>query len=376
MKNNLEKKINLFDCTVKKNDFFKLKNVFLKGELTVGENINKLEKNFKYLLGFNNIVSTSNLTSSIHLIFKILGISINDEILCTSFNCLSSTSVISNFGAKAVWVDFEKNYPQMSIDDCKKKITSKTKALFLYHVAGYPSNSKLFYNFCKKNKIILIEDVNSALGSSWDQQLSGSLGDFSVFSFYPNRIVNSIDGSIIHSKKPKKIKEIENLKKYGIDLNKFKKTNGEYQKHDVKNISYNYTLSNVNALLANNSLKLLNSRIKKIKFNIKFYNKALKDLNNISIVEMPKYVTSVNWVYFIFSPNSKKLIKYLKSKNIETTKLHYLNHRYSTFNKSKFSSLSLQNTIKFYEEIVCIPCGWWLTKNNLNKIVECLKSFE
>ena len=35
-----------------------------------------------------------------------------------------------------------------------------------------------------------------------------------------------------------------------IDLNKFKKTNGEYQKHDVKNISYNYTLSNVNALIS------------------------------------------------------------------------------------------------------------------------------
>lgn len=376
MKNNLEKKINLFDCSVKENDFLKLKDIFSKGNLADGENILKLEKNFKFSLGFNNVIATSDLTSSIHLIFEILGISKNDEILCTSFNCLSSTSAISNIGAKAVWVDFEKDYPQMSIQDCKKKITSKTKALLLYHVAGYPSNAKLFYNFCKKNKIFLIEDVNSALGSSWDKKLSGTFGNFSVFSFYPNRIVNSIDGSIIYSKKINKINEIEILKKYGLNLRKYKKFYGKFQKHDVKKSSYNYSLSNVNAFLANNSLKALQTRIKKVRSNVRFYDNSLKDFKNLSIVKNPKYAKSVNWVYFIFSPKSNKLIKFLNLNNIEASKLHYLNHHYTVFNKTKAASLSLINTIKFYNEIVCIPCGWWLSKANLNKIVDCLKSFE
>ena len=70
------------------------------------------------------------MTNALALLMRVIGVEKGDEILCCSFNCLSSTSAIDNVGAKTVWVDIKDDYPEMCIQDCENKITKRPRQYF------------------------------------------------------------------------------------------------------------------------------------------------------------------------------------------------------------------------------------------------------
>ena len=151
-----KKRIKLFDCSRSKKDLSQLLPLFKKGHLASGSEVNTLERKLSRFLGINNVLTFSDMTNALALLMRVIGVEKGDEILCCSFNCLSSTSAIDNVGAKTVWVDIKDDYPEMCIQDCENKITKKTKAILLYHVAGYPSRAKDFKKLCRKYNLILI----------------------------------------------------------------------------------------------------------------------------------------------------------------------------------------------------------------------------
>ena len=77
------------------------------------------------------------------------------------------------------------------------KITKKTKAITVVHYLGKPVNIEQIANFCKKNKIYLIEDCALSLGAKFKDGFVGSFGDFACFSFYPAKHITTADGGML-----------------------------------------------------------------------------------------------------------------------------------------------------------------------------------
>ena len=90
----------------------------------------------------------------------------------------------------------------------------------LYYVAGYVQNPVEIKRFCKKNNLIFIEDVNCSIGSTYKKQQLGKFGDYSVYSFYPNRILSTINGGAISFPNISKLNEIKKEINYGIKKSK------------------------------------------------------------------------------------------------------------------------------------------------------------
>jgi dTDP-4-amino-4,6-dideoxygalactose transaminase len=316
------------------------------------------------------------MTSAIYAILKVAGVKSGDEVMCSSFNCLSSTAAISMIGAKPVWIDLSDTYPAMSLEDCKKKVTSKTKAILLYHIAGYPSYSKKFQSLCDKNNLILIDDINNAFGATYDGRLAGSNGDFSVTSFYPNRQISSIEGAVVTIKNKKYLNKIKRLKKYGIDSQTYRDEIGEINpQSDIEQLSFNSALSNVHAYLANESLADLEERLSRVRSNAMLYDNKLKKISAIQLFDINKIINPVYWTYLIKSDESIGLIKFLKKNNIHASKLHYLNHKYSGFGGSSELNSLLPNTHDFFNKIVCLPCGWWLGDDQIDRVAVTIKKY-
>ena len=49
--------------------------------------------------------------------------------------------------------------------DARQQITSRTKAVVVYHVAGYPADTAALRALCDEHSLILIEDANAAYGA-------------------------------------------------------------------------------------------------------------------------------------------------------------------------------------------------------------------
>ena len=108
-----------------------------------------------------------------------------------------------------------------------------------------------------------------------------------------------------------------------------------------------------------------------IKKNAKYFNEAFSNIKDIKAATIIKKSDPSYWIYTILSEKSDKIIKNLQKHGISASKLHYPNHLHSIFNKKNTTLDGLEN---FYRKLVHIPCGWWLSKNDLKKIVDIVVS--
>ena len=212
--------ISTFNCSLSKKEILKANKILKNGNIIDGKKISIFEKKFSKILNIKHVLTVSDLSSAIYLILKNLNLKKNDEILTFSFNCLSSTSAITKAGLKPVWCDIKENYPSLDLEKCQKLISKRTKVLLLYYVAGYVQNPVEIKRFCKKNNLIFIEDVNCSIGSTYKKQQLGKFGDYSVYSFYPNRILSTINGGAISFPNISKLNEIKKEINYGIKKSK------------------------------------------------------------------------------------------------------------------------------------------------------------
>ena len=188
----------LFDCAIGPETIRAATSVLSSGQLASGPNVEALERALEVCLGAGvHVVAMSDMTHALTLALRLSGVVEGDEVLTLAFNCLSSNSAITAAGARPVWVDIDPDSASMSPADARSAITSRTKALVVYHVAGYPADLGALRSVCEQNGLSLIEDANNALGARWRGRAVGTVGDFGVYSFYANRQLNGIEGAAL-----------------------------------------------------------------------------------------------------------------------------------------------------------------------------------
>lgn len=153
----------------------------------------------KYFPGFQIEFFNSG-RSALLALLKSFEIGQDDEVLVQAFTCVAVPNSIIWAGAKPVYVDIDETF-NMNVKDIQKKITKNTKALIVQHTFGIAADMNQVSSFCKKHKILLIEDCAHALGATYNGEKLGSIGDAAFFSFGRDKVISSVWGgaAIINS---------------------------------------------------------------------------------------------------------------------------------------------------------------------------------
>ena len=365
--------IHLFDTTISEASGT-VGAVLKSGHIGHGPHIHALEHEFEKLLPSHTGVTFANMTVAIETALFLSDISQGDEVLALSFNCLSSNAPIHNIGARPVWVDLDIETGTMDIADATRQITSKTKALIVYHIAGYPADVVALRNLCDEFGLILIEDANASFGARLPQGLPiGSVGDFSVFSFYANRQVNGAEGAILMCRDPRSAELGRHHRRFGIDLSTFRDSRGQINESaDVKSIGIAGNLNNLNASIALSSLESADARMSITWRNAKALADGLSSAPHINVIPPLAGSIPAYWVFLIFADYQAKVLDLMLSNGIGCTKLHHPNHLYSGFNSS---ARPLPSTQRFSNHVLALPVGWWLDLLDIERIVVLLNSF-
>jgi dTDP-4-amino-4,6-dideoxygalactose transaminase len=162
------------------------------GWLVHGEYTNKFEKELnKYL--HNTSFMTASCTASLHMSLIMAGIKRGDEVITTPISWVATSNVILYQGAKVVFADVDPLTGILDIQDVKKKITSKTKAIIVVHLYGQMADMKEF----SKLGIPIIEDSAHALEAQRDGVRPGQLGLTACFSFHSAKNITCGQGGAI-----------------------------------------------------------------------------------------------------------------------------------------------------------------------------------
>jgi len=316
-------------------------------------------------------------SSALHLALLSLGISKGAEVIIPSYACSAILNTVNYTGAKPILADINQYDFNLSIESVKRKITSRTKAIIVAHLFGFPAEMNKFLSL----GIPIIEDCAQSIGSVYHNRpvsairapwrgvypafsggATGAFGKLSIFSFYATKMLTTGYGGLVISKDSKLADKIRDL----ID----------YDNRNDYITRFNYQMSDLSASLGLAQLKQLNQFIHRRRKIAAHYTHHLSSLNLSSLilpVEQPD-TTSVFYRYVIKHPHASQIIRNLKHKGIEAKKPVYKPlHRYFGLNPGDFP-----NAEQAHRSAISLPIYPSLTDRDqnyiTNNLVKILKS--
>lgn len=366
--------IRLSKSSINNSDILNVKRTLQKEFLGMGQEVRHFEKKLSKYLS-NNTACVSSGTAALHLALQAINIKKGDEVLVPSLTYAACFQVIKATGAKPIPIEINLSDLNFSIKDIKKKINKKTKCIMPVHYAGSVGQLDKLYTLAKKKNIRIIEDASHAFGTIYKKKKVGSFGDIICFSFDGIKNLTSGEGGCVVSKDKKIIEKVRVARFLGIKKEtekRFKNIKGYEFKIETQ--GWRYHMSNIMAAIGISQIKRFNLIMKKRREIAKYYVKKLNLAKGIEILNYnyDEVVPHIFVIKILNMNNFKRqnIIKYLKSKKIETG-IHWKpNHMIRFFCKNKFY---LPNTEKAYKQILTLPLHVDLKKTDIDKVIEYLK---
>ena len=376
--------ITLFKVFMSEDVLKPINNVLMSGFITQGEQVNKFEEDLKKIFNHKYIVTlnsaTSGLTLAIRMIRDKLNCTDDDEVLSTPLTCMATNLPIMANRLNIKWVDVDMNTGMIDLEDLERKITKNTKIITFVHWGGYPVDlDKLNIILDKKEKEIgfrpyVVEDCAHAFLSEYKGKKVGTHGNFAVFSTQAIKHLTTGDGGLLFCPNEEFYEKAKLLRWYGIDREKRNYKGKDFRlEHDVVDWGYKFHMNDISATIGIYNLPHISGLVEKNILNAQYLYDELSKLDDIKILSKPSNdYKSANWLFTILIKKKEEFIKYMKEQEIMVSQVHQRNDIHSCF--KKFIT-DLPNLDKIEKEIVCIPVGWWLKKEELDYIIRHISIF-
>tara|TARA_X000000950_G_scaffold289382_2_gene412624 strand:+ start:17110 stop:18261 length:1152 start_codon:yes stop_codon:yes gene_type:complete len=339
--------------------------------------VEKFEREFSKYCKRKYCLLTPNCTSAIHLFLYSLNLKRNDEIIIPESTWIATASPAFQTKAKVKFCDVDENNFCISLSSLKKVVSKNTKVIIAVDVYGNMPNYNEIVKFCKRKKIILLEDAAEALGSALNKKNAGSFGEASVFSFHRTKTITTGEGGALLLDDKKIFQRCKMLRDHGRHPWTKDLFNEEF--------SFKYMPSNLQASLACSQLKKIKLLLK-LKRNIFLnYKKYLKKIEKeILMNEDNSKVVNSCWSIIIYFKEAKittveKIKKELIKNNFFPRPFFYPLTSIPAFKKidKNYKKYKVKNPIayKTQKKGLVLPSSYLVKENQIKKICKIIVKF-
>jgi dTDP-4-amino-4,6-dideoxygalactose transaminase len=361
----------------------------------MGPEVNAFESEMADFLEAKYAISCANGTDALILSLKALGVGPGDEVITTPFTFFATAEAISSVGATPIFVDVQEDSCNIDVSKIEERITFRTKAIMPVHIFGLPVEMDEIRRIAIKHKLYIIEDACQAIGSTYKESYTGTIGDVGCFSFFPTKNLGAFgDGGMVVTNNEQIAQIIRGLRVHGsgiAGLHAFKALHKEIDESESELVSqldetsakyynyiigYNSRLDEIQAAVLRVKLKHLNNW-NTIRRNLA--EKYSQKLQKTSL-KLPITIDNIKEVvhlYVVKSDNRVELAAFLNEKGISTgvyypIPLHLqkvysgLGYKLGDFPVSEYLS---QSTL-------ALPLYPELTEDEQNYIIDCIYQFE
>ena len=370
---------------IEKDDLKFLKKVVDSKILTDGYFQKKCEKIIRKKLNSKFVAITHSCTAALEISAILINLKKNDEVILPSYGFVSIANAIVLRGAKPIFAEIDPITLNISVSDVEKKITNKTKAIYVIHYAGNACDIIKLKKIAKAYKLYLIEDAAHAYSAKFKSNYLGTIGDIGVFSFHETKNIVSGQGGCISINNPNLIKRANFILDKGTNriefINNYKKKiilSNNKKFYSWVDIGSEYRAPELSCALLYSQLKKLNKIQKSRKKIWGWFKKEIDKINSneFYIIKPLKNSTS-SYHLFVIVFNKKniarKFMNYMQKNKIAAT-FHYVPLHMSKM-AMKIKKQRLKTSENIYSKIVRLPLFPGMNQKTLNKIVNSIKRF-
>lgn len=230
--------------------------VLRSGWLASGPKVQEFESALSQYLGGRIVRTFTSATAALEVALQACGIGRGDEVIVPAMTFAASANVVVRVGATPVFVDVELETRNMDPRALAAAITPRTRAIMPVHFAGLSVDMGSIYDLAKRHAVRVIEDAAHAIGTRFQGQRIGSVGDIVSFSFHPNKNMTTIEGGALSLRSSAELETIELHRFHGLKRD----ANGNA---DVLLPGGKYNLSDVSARIGISQLKQLDGFIER-----------------------------------------------------------------------------------------------------------------
>jgi dTDP-4-amino-4,6-dideoxygalactose transaminase len=351
--------------TIKKQLMTSIEEVVDQADFNMGPRLQKFESDFaafcgkKYAVGVNSGVDALTLPLMAH------GIGPGDEVIVPANSYFATAMVVSNVGAKPIFVDIDPISYTIDVALVEKAITPATRAIIPVHIYGQPADMGPIMRLAKKHKLIVIEDACQAHGSMYKKRMI-PYGETGAFSFFPGKNLGCFgDGGAVVTDNKKIAEKILHLR-----------NDGSYKKYVHTMLGVKSRLDTLQATILSVKLPHLAQWNSARRKHANSYSNLLKGINGIKTPEQNKDAGHVFHAYVIETKKRDVLQKFLHEKGIETI-IHYPTpiHLQKPYIKQGFKRGDFPITEEKSKRILSLPMFPELQEEEIKYVCDSIREF-
>lgn len=323
------------------------------------------EKDFAEYIGCKHAISVASGTDALLLALDALGIRHGDEVILPVFGFIATADVIIRLGGKPVFVDVDPVTFNIDPKLIEAAITPRTKAIIPVHLYGQSCDMAAIGEIAQRHNLAVVEDVAQACGTEYRGQMTGGIGTFGAFSFYPTKNLGAAgDAGMITTNDDDLAEKIFRFRDHG------RSSGGDFEI-----IGYNSRLDTIQALYLHLKLPELSDMILDRIENAKLYGQLFQG-SEVIAPAVPEDLSHSFNLYTIKVRDRARLQAYLKEKQIQSA-IYYPHpmHETAALKHLGYGSGDFPKAQEVARQCLSLPVWPGLKKREIERVAEVVIQF-
>lgn len=391
--------IKLAPPDISEKDITAVSEALRSGWITTGPQTKLFEKKIAEYCEADSAAALNSATACLEMTLRILGIGPGDEVITSGYTYTASCSVICHVGATPILVDTAKDSFEMDYEKLYDAITPRTKAIIPVDLGGVMCDyDKIFEivnkrkNIFKPNNLIqeaigrvaVVADGAHSFGAFRNGKKSGSVADFTSFSFHAVKNLTTAEGGAVTWKPINGIKNEEIYKNFmllslhGQNKDALAKTKAGAWEYDIIYPAYKCNMTDILASLGLSQLERYDKMLQRRYEITKMYNEFFKSKNIQVLPHLNENSKSSCHLYItrLLGKDEKfrnKFIEKMAQAGIATN-VHYKPLAMLTAYKNMgFDVKDFPNAYNMYKNEVTLPLHTLLTDDEVEYVAKTYK---
>lgn len=370
------------------------------GWITTGPKTKRLEQELSVFTNTDKTVCLNSATAAMELTLRVLGVGAGDEVITCAYTYSASASVIDHVGAKIILVDTNKEDKFMDLEALENAITEKTKVIIPVDLAGMPCKYDEIFEIVERKKalfkpnnklqekigrVVVMADAAHSLGAEYKGKPSGSIADFTCFSFHAVKNFTVAEGGSVTWNRALGLdddeiyREFQLLSLHGQSKDALSKTKLGSWEYDIVAPNFKCNLTDIASGIGLAQLKRYPDLLKRRFEIVERYNKGFEGTRVKPFVHFEEDKKSCCHLYIVniegaSEEERNEIIVKMAEKGIATN-VHYKPlPMHTAYKNLGFYIKDYPNAYNNYKSQITLPLHTLLTDEQVDYIIENLKA--
>ena len=346
-----------------------------RGRLAHGPKVEEFARALAPYTGKARVCALSEVSGALTLALFMAGVRPQDEVIVSPLVCLATSMPVANLYAHPRWCDVDPATGMLDPARIAGLVTPRTRAILASHWSGDVADLGALQAAARAHGLKLIEDASEAFGAEYRGHRLGNHGsDFCVYSFSAVRQITAGEGAALFCGSRGDHEQARRLRRYGIHQASFRLPSGDLNPDsDIAVPGFNFCMNNIAATIGLAQFPQVEDIVARQRANGRHYDSALAGAAGLTLLARREDAVSGYWSYSLRAERRADLMRKLHDNGIGCQRLHLRNDRYSCFAHVRRDD-ALPGVDLFDRENLSIPCGWWLSPEERERIVACIRA--